>query len=169
MKKLTDSQKAIINSITDEFNRINSSAQKGGKFNLINAKELIDINEEIRLNEEEKERHKNMWQDIADAEAERIACLLREDLPMLKIHTGTSTYVIGKGDVVFIGKDKHPNALYINVVQYFGEYIKQSHGCGYQQINKLGYSYGDTRAWTIEELIAKSDIVNNIRTKLLSK
>jgi hypothetical protein len=172
MKNLTENQQNIINSITSEFMRINRETEEKRVFNLIDSNALIGINEEIRRNKQESEAIKKYWHQLAMDEAERLAVLLQQDLPMACVERfGKSN---GKVDApsVIIQRQKglsghHENYVSFDVVLIFGDYVKQSHGCGYQECVGLEYRYNSKNYTSAEKLFAMSGIANEIRNKII--
>ena len=177
--KLTQNQQAIIDSLTNEFNRINNESTKGS-FNLININPLIDKTREIKENQRIAELDKQMWDKLAMDEAQRIAELLSEDLPFACVERyGKSN---GHYDLPYItiqrGKGitgHHENHVCIQVT-IVKEWVKQSHDCGYEKGIRLGYeryehSYSNNRTIynSIEELFEKSNIAEEIRIKIINK
>ena len=176
MKTLTENQQSIIDAITSEFNRINS-VNKSTSFNLVDASKLLSINDEIKRNKEEAEAIENYWRQLAMAEAERLAALLQQDLPMACVERfGESN---GKHDCPWViiqrqrGKcGHHENYVSFEVVVKQGAYVQQSHKCGYHKRVGLGYKYynspsNSTTYNSVEELFANSNIADEIRKKII--
>ena len=176
MKTLTENQQSIIDAITSEFNRINS-VTKSTSFNLVDASKLLSINDEIKRNREEAEAHSKHWREVAMQEAERIAVLLQQDLPMACVERyGKSN---GKIDMpsVIIQRQRgmcghHENYVNFEVVVRIGEYVRQSQNCGYHECVRLGYKYYNspsksTTYDSVEELFANSNIADEIRKKII--
>ena len=176
MKTLTENQQSIIDAITSEFNRINS-VTKSTSFNLVDASKLLSINDEIKRNIEEAEAIKKYWHQLAMEEAERLAALLQQDLPMACVERfGKSN---GKVDCpsVIIQRQRgnsghHENYVSFDVVVKQGAYVQQSHKCGYHNSVGLGYKYYNSSSQSttydsVEELFANSNIADEIRKKII--
>lgn len=173
---LTASQQGMIDAITSEFNRINS-VNKSTSFNLIDANKLSSINDEIKRNNEEAEAIKIYWHELAMAEAERIAVLLQQDLPMACVERfGKSNGKIEAPSVIIQRQrgicGHHENFVSFDVVVKLGEYIHQSHNCGYQNRVGLQYKYYNhsnrsSRYNSVEELFSQSNIADEIRKKII--
>lgn len=152
--------------------RINRETEEKRVFNLIDSNALIGINEEIRRNKQESEAIKKYWHQLAMDEAERLAVLLQQDLPMACVERfGKSN---GKVDTpsVIIQRQKglsghHENYVSFDVVLIFGDYVKQSHGCGYHECVGLEYKYNSKKYTSASELFAMSGIADEIRNKII--
>ena len=127
MKTLTENQQSIIDAITSEFNRINS-VNKSTSFNLVDASKLSSINDEIKRNKEEAEAIKKHWHELAMDEAERLAVLLQQDLPMACVERfGKSNGKIEAPSVIIQRQrgicGHHENYVSFEVVVRLGEYV----------------------------------------------
>lgn len=177
MKALTENQQCIIDAITSEFSRINGLSAKSGSFNLVDASGLMSINDEIKRNNEEADAIKKHWKQMAIAEADRIVILLQQDLPML----GVERFGKNNGRVdcpsVIIQKRfgicaHHTECVSFDVKIVYGDYVRQSHGCGYNKPIGLRYEYSGnynerTSYDSVEDLFKNSQITEDIRTKIL--
>lgn len=172
MKTLTNNQKSIIDAIKKEFIRINETKEEKREFNLINVDSLKQINDEIRRNKEEAEAIKNHWEKLAMDEAERIASLLQQDLPMACVERfGKSNGKIDLPSVIIQRQSgicgHHENYVDFDVRGKMGKHIEQSHGCRYQECVGLEYYYNGLAYNSIEELFAESRIADEIRSKII--
>jgi hypothetical protein len=176
MKTLTENQQSIIDAITSEFNRINS-VNKSTSFNLVDASKLSSINDEIKRNKEEAEAIKKHWRQLAMDEAERLAALLQQDLPMACVERFGKSNGKTEAPSVIIQRQRgicghHENYVSFDVVVRLGEYVHQSHNCGYQNRVGLGYEYYNTPNKStiynsVEELFSNSKITDDIRKKII--
>ena len=177
MKKLTENQQAIIDSLTTEFNRINNQNNSPKQFNLIDISHLEEKTKEIRRNNAEAEAIKKYWLQLAMDEAERVAALLQADLPMACVERfGRGNGKVDAPSVIIQRKrgicGHHENYVSFDIELKFGGYVQQSHGCGYQEIVGLVYKYYNTPSKStkydsVEELFAMSDIAEEIRKKII--
>jgi hypothetical protein len=171
MNNLTKNQLEIIESLKNEFVRINESIHSKDKFNLIDVDELIRIKAEIKNNLEEKELDGKYWNSLAMEEAERVAKLLQEDLPNASVERyGKSN---GKYDApnIIIQRCKglaghHENFVSIEIA-IDKETKELSHGCSYSKGVRLLYVYNKVWYSSIEKLFSNSKIGDEIRNKIL--
>lgn len=175
MKALTENQQSIIDALTSEFNRINSTP-KATTFNLVDASKLASITDEIARNKAEAEADKKYWRELAMAEAERVAALIQQDMPMACVERfGKSNGKVDCSSVTIQrqrGNAHHEDSVSFSVEVILGEYVEQSHKCGYHKSIGLQYSYYDSpssaaKYSSVEELFEKSNICDAIRRKIL--
>ena len=176
MNPLTQNQQSIIDAITSEFNRINSATKVGG-FNLVDASKLLSINEEIAKNKAEAEANKKYWHELAMLEAERVAALIQQDLPMACVERyGKSNGKIDAPSVIIQRKPgicgHYEKYVHFDIEVVLAGYVQQSHDCRYQKRVGLQYSYynsasNPTKYSSVEELFAQSNICDEIRRKIL--
>ena len=89
---LTNTQQQTIQFLTEQFEKLNGSQQPNKKFNLVDIKPLQDKANRIEELDEEEKISKKMWTDAQESELQRIADLLREDLPEDRILIKTNLY-----------------------------------------------------------------------------
>lgn len=176
MKNLTANQQQIIDDLTAEFSRINSSAKKTSGFNLIDVEPLRQKSREIEENRFIAEQDKKMWDRMAMDEAQRIAELLQQDLPFACVERyGDSN---GHYDLpcVCIQREKgtaghHERFVALEVV-VIKETKLQTHDCDYKKgialAYKHSYSGDETKYSSIEELFEKSAIKEQIRERIIN-
>jgi len=174
MKTLTENQKAIIESLTSEFNRINNVSKQTRSFNLIDLAPLEEKSLEIQQYKEVAELDRQTWDKIAKKEADRIANLLQEDLPHLVVERYAKSN--GRYDLPIVSIQPRSGAMHweycvsIEVVVK-KERVDQGHDCYYDKGVSLGYQHRDIdrpATWnTIEELFDNTQIKECIRKKFV--
>lgn len=172
---MTSQQQAIINALTEEFNRINSSV-KTKSYNLINSSALQEENNREREFAELSKKDASMWELAAYAEMERIIKLLEEDLPS---HVVVERYDANIGkykrpSIQLRHESVHPRADHSSAVSIHicvkSEYrTRVSGGKG----EKFGVSlYYQTSAFsqdyaTIEDLVSDDVFITTLRNKVI--
>ena len=78
---MTENQQSIINSLTAEFNRINSLTKSSSSFNLIDVTPLAAENRAKTSWDMMSEGDLKAWESFANERAYDIAEMLRKDLP----------------------------------------------------------------------------------------
>lgn len=78
---MTPNQKSIVESLINEFNRINSTTSDSKPFNLINADVLSAENRANYIWEQSSKSELESWKIAANEEAWRIVEMLKQDLP----------------------------------------------------------------------------------------
>jgi hypothetical protein len=181
MKTLTQLQQSVINNLTQEFIRINSTNKASNKFNLIDVASLNQVSEEIKRNEAEAVADNECWRIAAMQEADRIVALLSKDLPMARVERyGESNGHYEMPDVLIApntlyGVKRMHHESYVNIgVVVRKEIQQQTHGCVYKKGVSLQYHYHNTPNSsmlydTIEELLEKSNALRDIRTIVINK
>jgi len=174
MKTLTENQKAIIESLTSEFNRINNVSKQTRSFNLIDLAQLEEKSVQVKHHREVAEADKKMWKEMAMGEADRIVKLLQEDLPHLVVERYAKSN--GHHDLPIVSIQPRGGVVHweycvtIEVVVK-KERVSQGHDCYYDKGVSLGYQHRDTdrpATWnTIEELFDNSQIKEYIRKRLV--
>lgn len=172
MKALTENQQCIIDAITSEFSRINGLSATSGSFNLVDASGLMSINDEIKRNKEETDAINHHWYQLAMDEALRVAELLQQDLPMACVERfGKSNGKYECPSVIIQRKSgrcgHHENYVSFDVKIVYGDYVRQSHGCGYNKPIGLRYEYSGKSYDSVEDLFKNSQITKEIRIKIL--
>jgi hypothetical protein len=165
---MTENQKQLIDSLTEEFNRISIQETKKKKFNLIDAKALTDEKKERECWEKISKDNEREWNRAARQEAQRIVDMLKEDLPSAHIEMSEH----GSG-LKFYNKDKSSWVIGIAVRvrnNPFSDPFKRCVHCG------VGFSYAyntldmlsviEGRA-TIESILNDKDVIALIRDKVL--
>lgn len=169
--KLTAEQQKLIQDLTNHFEQVNESGVSAKKFNLIDLNELTQTKEEIRKNYQHQELVKEYWHQLRNYEAERIAKWLQHDLPNAYVEKEKNYPTVNiqrqKG-----GQGHVSNYVRFNINLKEGEYVNQSHGCGFRQIIGLTYEYYNTENKcvqydSIEELFDKSNIKEHIINRIL--
>ena len=89
---LTNTQQQTIQFLTEQFEKLNGSQQPNKKFNLVDIKTLEDKAEKIRQLDKEDETEDKAWAELRKNELQRIAELLREDLPQNRTMVKVNTY-----------------------------------------------------------------------------
>lgn len=84
---LTEKQHQIIHALQAEFDRINQSAQQRSSFNLIDINALNTKTREMKAFNESVDETNKRWSDAAKYEADKIAEMLRQDLPDAVVDT----------------------------------------------------------------------------------
>ena len=172
---ITPTQQNILDSLVNEFDRINKVTGSSGSFNFINPETLLDKSREIANNEAIAKADKLAWRQLAIAEADRLVVLLQQDLPNACIQrqakdngfTECPTIMIRRN----INKSTHCDSRVDVHVGVHREWVEQSHECGYLKGVRLVYS----KSWmdshkdydTMEEFVSKSDFQEQIRRKVL--
>ena len=78
---MTENQQSIINSLTAEFNRINSTHQSNSSFNLIDINPMKAENRAKMLWDASSKSDLEAWEAAANEEAWGIKDMLEKDLP----------------------------------------------------------------------------------------
>ncbi len=174
---LTQNQQQTIEFLTAQFEKLNGSQQPKTKFNLVDIKPLEDKAERIRQLDEEHETEDKAWAELRKNELQRIADLLREDLPEDRIMVKINTY----GCVLYICRIQYLSngELYINddtdrCVTIHLELKRNSYKDEYSQKYRGKYTnlyytlnYGKVEYSTIEELVSTDEFKDTLRTRVL--
>ena len=175
---LTNQQKQTIEFITAQFEKLNGSTNQKTKFNLIDIKPLEDKKEKIRQLDNEDDTTYKMWKELQENEINRIATLLREDLPqdrtMINITPYGCTLSICRIQFLSNGQiftNDHPESC----VKISVELKKKSYWCEYSQKHRDEYTnlyyrlnYNrDIEYSTIEELCATNEFKDTLRKRVL--
>jgi len=172
---MTQTQQDILDSLVNEFNRINNRKESYGSFNFIDIDPLIDKTNRIADNKAIADADYKAWGKIALDEADRIVVLLREDLPNACIYRYSKDNGHYESPTIRILRNERTSThhescinLYIKVKR--GTVI-QPYGCAYQKGVHLLYSLGNgcasTDYHTMEDLVSKSTFLDEIRRKVL--
>ncbi len=167
MENLTEKQVELIEQIKSEFNKINNSGNENkGKFNLVDTNTLTDLVERKRKFREEEKAKRHGLEQLRNEEAQRIADLLREDLP-------TAFIDVSRG-IIFIRPKKYsdPVCLYIDTVTY--KRLNKELEEHYEVFERLIYRFyhnpnATTSADSIEELFANEKLQRQIRDDVIAK
>lgn len=85
---MTTKQQEIIDNLVNEFNKLQQTESKS--FNLINTAPLLEKTNKIKQLKREEELSRNAWDKVAILETRRIAELLSDDLPTLRVYVDGS-------------------------------------------------------------------------------
>jgi hypothetical protein len=174
---LTQNQQQTIQFLTEQFEKLNGSTNQKTKFNLVDIKPLQDKAERIRQLDEEEKIQYQIWKDAQKNEIQRIADLLREDLPedrtMVKINNYGSVLYICRMKFLSSGSCyacDHPDSCVTIDVElkrnnYWDKYSQKSRN----EYTNLYYTlnYGKVEYSTIEELCATEEFKDTLRTRVL--
>ena len=168
---ITQSQQILLDSLLDEFTRINKTSESKHTFNLINIEPLLQKSKEIERNEAIAKADKKAWDRLAEEEADRIAELVKQDLP--NVYIGKDS---GFPSMLNIAKDeKSSHHIYTRVniyVGYLTEKVDQTHNDRYWKGVQLYYSLcwmdSAKKYPCIESLIKNSNFLDQVRTKILN-
>lgn len=180
---LTNTQQQLIQSITEQFEKLNASAQPT-KYNLVDIQPLIDKSERIRQLDEEEKTTEKMWRDIQVNELHRITNLLLEDLPKdtvtIKINPWGNMLRICKIRFLSNGEmyidDHYEDSVEIGVKaikkMYWDEYSQKHRykysGICYTTEKTIGIlEKKDVEYSTIEELCATDEFKDTLRKRVL--
>ena len=174
MKKLTTSQKQIIEQITLEFERINQSSVPNKKYNLLNIVPLVEQNRLKTEFIEEANADYKRWKQIANDEAQRIVDLLQEDLHLYSVQKYDHSNGHYDLPVVLIrnsenGSTHHESCVTFDVcidkvyksLTHLNVDIALEFGIG------LHYKFGSKKFNTIEELIGDNVFQRELKNKVI--
>jgi hypothetical protein len=171
---ITPTQQNILDSLVNEFNRINNEPTPSGSFNFINTDPLLQKTMEIKQNKAIAKADKEAWNKIAIDEANRIVELLRQDLPNACIYRHSKENGYNDSSRIKILRDKntstdHYSCVTIEVIVITNE-VYQTHGCYYE--NGVGLAYidmyrGDEKYNTMQDLANTKYFQEQIREKVL--
>ena len=163
----------IINTLINEFNRIEDSRNQNKGFNLINIDSLNEKTNEIQRFKEEAIANKQAWDDIANEEAIRLVKLFQEDLPNACVqkygkdtgHYDLPSLMIRRNE----NSSKHYEDRVSIEVKILTETIRDSFGNTYSKGLSLAYrfNYDKNEFNTIEDLVKDSRFLETIRTRVL--
>jgi len=165
---MTENQKQLIDSLTEEFNRISIQETKKKKFNLIDAKSLTDEKKEREYWEKISKDNEREWNRAARQEAQRIVDMLKEDLPSANIKMSE----FGAGLDIY---DKDNSFRVITIVvrvrnNPFSDPFKRAVHCGvgfkYVYITS-DMLYPIENCATIESILNDKEVIALIRDKVL--
>ena len=174
---LTNTQQQTIQFLTEQFEKLNGSQQPNKKFNLVDIKPLEDKAEKIRQLDKEDETEDKAWAELRKNELQRIAELLREDLPqnrtMVKVNTYGCVLYICRMQYLSSGQpfiNDHPESCVTIDVElkrnsWLDEYSQKYRG----KYTNLYYTlnYGKVEYSTIEELCATDEFKDTLRKRVL--
>jgi hypothetical protein len=175
---LTNTQKKTIEFLTAQFEKLNGSQQPNKKFNLVDIKPLQDKAERIRQLDEEEKIQYQIWTDAQKSELQRIADLLREDLPEDRTIIEVNTYgcVLSICRIQFLSSGQpyindHPEScVKISVEKkknnYWDDY-SQKHRTEYTNLYYILNYNRDKEYSTIEELCATDEFKDTLRKRVL--
>jgi hypothetical protein len=174
---MTQNQKSIVDSLINEFNRINSTNSESKPFNLINADVLSAENRANYIWEQSSKSELESWNAAANEEAWGIVEMLQQDLPNAIVqkyghgndYCDSPNVLIKHPNVV----GSHPNAVVSIEVSVAKKYMSNEYGHAAQFGKKLiyrvspsvlGYSgfYG-----TLEEAVKDSAFIDALRKRVI--
>jgi hypothetical protein len=181
---LTNTQQKTIEFLTAQFEKLNASTQPKTKFNLVDIKPLEDKAERIKQLDEEEEISKKMWTDAQESELQRIADLLREDLPedriLIKINpysreikicriqfTSNGTFYVSehKNDCVTIGVKIRRESFYD---EYSTKHRDKCFSIYYTILQNISLLETKNVEYnTIEELVSTDEFKDTLRKRVL--
>lgn len=179
MKKITEQQQEIINSLMTEFNRMNKTVESKASFNFIDIEPLIDKTREIENNNAIIKADAEAWKKLAIEEADRLVVLFQKDLPnsyVRRMGKGTGHY---EDSTIIICKDESGMSrgdtgvrFEVRINTETNQYL--SHDMRFDKGKSLYYREygswslkGDVRYSSVEELIQKTNIAEEIRRLIL--
>ena len=172
---MTENQQSIINSLTAEFNRINSTHQSNSSFNLIDINPMKAENRAKMLWDASSKSDLEAWEAAANEEAWGIKDMLEKDLPgaiVLKYGDRNAFYDL---PVVLI---KHPSVIgthssetaSIRVV-VCKEYIANEYGYKKEFGNKLAYQVSpclNSKTYdTLQDAVKDPVFLDALRTRVI--
>ena len=174
---LTQNQQQTIQFLTEQFEKLNGLQQPNKKFNLVDIKPLEDKSERIRQIDEEEETTYKIWTDAQKNELQRIADLLREDLPedrtIIKVNTYGCVLSICRIQYLKSGQiftnDHHESCVKISVEKKKKSYKDEYSQKWRNEYTNLYYTlnYGKVEYSTIEELVSTDEFKDTLRTRVL--
>lgn len=174
---LTQNQQQTIQFLTEQFEKLNGSQQPNKKFNLVDIKPLQDKAERIRQLDEEENIQYQIWTDAQKNELQRIADLLREDLPQDRTIIEVNTYgcVLSICRIQYLSNgqiftnDHHESCVKISVEKKRNNYKDEYSQKWRTEYTNLYYrlNYGKVEYSTIEELCATDEFKDTLRKRVL--
>jgi hypothetical protein len=171
---ITPTQQNILDSLVNEFNRINNEPAPSGTFNFINTDPLLQKTKEIKQNKATASADYQAWRKIAIDEADRLVVLLRQDLPNAYIYRHHEDNRHYESATIDILRNKgacnhHESSVTIEVI-VVTEREYQTHDCYYMKGVELNYIHkygGDEKFNTMQDLANSPKFQNKIREKVL--
>ena len=171
---LTQNQQQTIEFLTAQFEKLNASTPKR-KFNLVDIKPLEDKAERIRQLDEEEKIQLQIWTDTQKHELQRIADLLREDLPEDKVLIKINGRQIKICRIQFLSNgelyasESLERCVTICVkIKYKDFYDEYSQKFRYRYTGiYYELNYGKVEYSTIEELCATDEFKDTLRKRVL--
>jgi hypothetical protein len=174
---MTPNQKSIVESLINEFNRINSTTSDSKPFNLINADVLSAENRANYIWEQSSKSELESWEAAANEEAWSIVEMLKQDLPnavVQKYGHGNDYYDLPS---VLI---KHPSVIgshhteVVSIeVSVAKEYRSNEYGYAAQFGKRLTYrvspsvkGYNESYE-TLEEAVKDSAFIDALRKRVI--
>jgi hypothetical protein len=171
---ITPTQQNILDSLVNEFNRINNEPTPSGSFNFINTDPLLQKTKEINQNKAIAKADRLAWEKIAIDEANRIVKLLRQDLPNACIYRHSEANGHVDSSRIKILRDRDTSTHYESCVTIEvgvrTEAEGQTHDCYYYKGVELYYYNpyrSDDKYNTMQELANSSNFQEQIREKVL--
>lgn len=172
---LTQNQQQTIQFLTEQFEKLNASTQPKRKFNLVDIKPLEDKTERIRQLDEEEKIQLQIWTDTQKHELQRIADLLREDLPEDKVLIKINGRQIKICRIQFLSNgelyasESLERCVTICVkIKYKDFYDEYSQKFRYRYTGiYYELNYGKVEYSTIEELCATDEFKETLRKRVL--
>jgi hypothetical protein len=168
---ITPTQQNILDSLVNEFNRINNEPTPSGSFNFINCDPLLQKTREIEQNRAIADADYQAWRKIALDEADRLVLLLRQDLPNACIFRHGKENGFHEAPTIKILRNERTSTHYescvsicVNVVK---EKVSQTHGCDYRKGVCLAYATDSFEYKTMQDLANSKDFQEQIRRKVL--
>jgi hypothetical protein len=175
---MTPNQKSIVDSLINEFNRINSTISESKPFKLINADVLSAENRANYIWEQSSKSELESWEAAANEEAWSIVEMLKQDLPnavVQKYGHGNDYYdlpevLIKHPNVI----GSHPSEVVTIGVRVEKEYKANEYGHRAEFGKKLTYrvspsvkkGYSESYE-TLEEAVKDSAFIDALRKRVI--
>jgi hypothetical protein len=172
---LTENQNRIIADLSVEFNELNkkspTQSNKTG-YSLINVDALLDKTRRENEFKAKVEEDICIWNAKKDAEVDRLLTLFRKDLPNLSIHRQGKIHGKYDGSSIIICRHGKEMAHYESLIWIEVSYTTINKSDEFNNWDKFGealrYRYECANYYpSIEELIEKSQFLNDLRKKML--
>ncbi len=168
---MTEKQQQIIDTLIEEFNRIESASKPSRTFNLIDIAKLNARSQEIALYKAEEEADRVAWKKLAMDEALRLITLFQADLPNNVVELRNINYP----DLLIKRNERaschYESCVHIDVIVVRHTTVKDSQGHLYTRGIELNYTcssfFTKTYFKTIEELVSQSSFKEAIRNRVL--
>jgi hypothetical protein len=171
---ITPTQQNILDSLVNEFNRINNEPAPSGTFNFIYTDPLLQKTMEIKQNKAIADADYQAWRKMAIDEADRLVVLLRQDLPNAYIYRHSKENRHYESATIDILRNKGASSHYESSVTIeVGVITKlefQTHRCHYEKGVGLNYIHkycGDEKFNTMQDLANSPKFQNKIRETIL--
>jgi len=168
---ITPTQQNILDSLVNEFNRINDEPTPSGSFNFINTDPLLQKTREVKENMAIADADREAWNKMAIDEADRIVELLRQDLPNAYIYRHSKEnghYESARINILRnMRTSTHHESCVSLAVHVVKESSTQTHGCHYSKGVRLEYMTNSETYKTMEDLAKSIIFQDQIRRKVL--